>query len=217
MPKDKVYKKCKKCKETIEISKHDSTFFFDSENYWHTECFIKYQTITKRNKKMTIEECNNFIKKCQSYTGSETELDINRELLYGWLHQYYGITYISQPLIIKLESIFNGTYKSLQKSIPPEHLLEMWNIKKSYLDKTRISNKAKGKEIKGIHAINYDLAILLSKYDSYLAWKKNKEIEKQQIIDCSNESKINYKKIYGSKIDNNKKQDIDIIDMLDEI
>jgi len=105
----------------------------------------------------------------------------------------------------------------LNKAIPVEDLLDMWQQKMSYLNKINVSNQKNGKQINGIARINYDLAILLSKYDNYLAWKERKKIEKEYVInEHKNNNVIDYSKINTIQHSNNSKE-INIEDILDGI
>ena len=61
--------------------------------------------------------------------------------------------------------------------IPPEHLLDMWKRKIDMLNGIADRNKTKGIVMSSDKRINYDLSILINKYDSYLKW-----LEKQKII-----------------------------------
>ena len=118
-----------------------------------------------------------------------------------------------------MDSIYKGTFKGLSKPVPPEDLLDMWQQKKNYLSRVAEQNRKKDKDIYGINRINYDLAILLSKYDSYLAWKEEQrqalvfevEAKKKDI------EKIEYKDVIRPQSNKNTKRVTDISSMLDEI
>ena len=118
-----------------------------------------------------------------------------------------------------MDEIFSGIYKGLSKEIPPEDLLDMWKRKKNELDRINNSNSRKGKNLIGVARINYDLAILLNKYDSYLKWKEDQKLlenEKQNIINEANKPKINYDLINKS-VEKNKNTSTNINDLLDEV
>lgn len=93
---------------------------------------------------------------------------------------------------INLNKVFKGTYKGLNKPVPVEDLLDMWQRKLPYLTKVYINNKNKGKNMTGMARINYDLAILLSRYDSYCEWKASQQ---EEVMAQSDEPKVNYSKI----------------------
>ena len=68
------------------------------------------------------------------------------------------------------EVITNGKLEGMTKPIPPEHMYDMWVQKSNYLDKLNMQNISKGKKIEGYLRVNYDLSVIISKYDDYLKW-----------------------------------------------
>lgn len=169
-----ITRKCSICKEPIYINDINEDFFITSKNevrsYTHTNCYIQKQTTKKRSPK-TIEECQEYIEQCkQNNKAIEKKKSIKNEL-YEFLFDMYDISYFPQYFYVKMDSIYKGTMKNLSNPVPPEDLLDMWKQKKNYLDKVAEQNRKKGNEIFGVNRVNYDLAILLSKYDSYLKWK----------------------------------------------
>lgn len=114
---------------------------------------------------------------------------------------------------MQLAKIPKGTYKGQGKPIPFDDLLDMWERKMPYLNKTYQRNCDKGKRIDGIARIMYDLAILMSKYDSYLEWKSMNETQKTAEIAVARTEKIDYKNV--TNIEENKNNDVN--DILDDI
>lgn len=101
--------------------------------------------------------------------------------LTDFIYKEYNVTFLPKYFFINLDKIYKGEYKNLKEPVPVEDLFDMWQKKMDYLNKTYIYNKEHGKEMQGVQRINYDLAILLSKYDSYKRWKeKQKAIQKQE-------------------------------------
>jgi hypothetical protein len=101
--------------------------------------------------------------------------------------------------------------------IPPEHLLDMWKRKIDMLNGIASRNETKGIKMKPDQRINYDLSILVNKYDSYLKW-----LEKQKIIEAERETAKN-ENIVGKSIgymatkQSNKNDSDDISDLVDDI
>ena len=95
--------------------------------------------------------------------------------LTDWLYKEYNLTFLPQYFFVNLDKIYKGTYKNLTQAIPVEELFDMWQRKMDYLNKTAEYNKSIGKEMEGVKRVNYDLAILLSKYDSYRNWKSKQD------------------------------------------
>ena len=69
--------------------------------------------------------------------------------------------------------------------IPPSDLLDMWKRKIDILNGIAKKNETKGIHMQPDQRLNYDLSILVNKYDSYLRWK-----EKQRILEAENKKKI---------------------------
>ena len=217
-----ITRKCSICKEPIYINDINEDFFITSKNevrsYTHTNCYIQKQTTKKRSPK-TIEECQEYIEQCkQNNKASEKKKSIKNEL-YEFLFDMYDISYFPQYFYVKMDSIYKGTMKNLSKPVPPEDLLDMWKQKKNYLDKVAEQNRKKGNEIFGVNRVNYDLAILLSKYDSYLKWKEQQKIAIAELgeIKKRDVEKIEYTDVTRPKRVGTTDNKVDINSMLDEI
>ena len=96
----------------------------------------------------------------------------------------------------------------------------MWKQKRNYLDKVAEQNQKKGMEISGVNRVNYDLAILLSRYDAYLKWREQQKIAVAETNESKKRSveRIEYTDVI--RPNSNKqinKSDVDITSMLDEI
>ena len=141
-----------------------------------------------------------------------------------WIYEYYEVKFLPKHFFIHLAEIPKGKYPGLRQAVPYEDLLDMWKQKASYLDKVNLKNRQKGKVIEGMARINYDISILLSRYDSYLAWKSEQEAEQKAREAESKKEKINYANINAFANDNKKanaetsesKED-SLLEVLDEI
>lgn len=144
-----------------------------------------------------------------------------------WLHDAYDMNGISfsKGLCVYLAKVNNGSYGSYRskgRKIPYNDLLDMWKRKWGYLEKRNKNNPKFGEQ-----RIFYDFEYLLSKYDSYLAWKMEQEAERIEKENRANE--IEYSKalrqIEEDRRNNNEvhehngisKSGIDISELLDEI
>ncbi len=167
-----------------------------------------------------MEQCVDKFIQLQNENQEEINNIISKERLYKWLQNTYNTVVLPGYFYIKMDEIFSGIYKGLSKDIPPEDLLDMWKRKKNELDRINNSNSRKGKNLIGVARINYDLAILLNKYDSYLKWKEDQKIieqERQQIKDDF-KNKIEFNKINTTnKQDNSNPNGFNISDIIDEI
>ena len=217
-----ITRKCSICKEPIYINDTNEDFFItlknETKSYTHTNCYIKKQTTKKRSSK-TVEECREYIEQCRQNAKVTEKKKSTKNELYEFLFDMYDISYFPQYFYIKMDSVYKGTMKNLNKPVPPEDLLDMWKQKRNYLDKVAEQNRKKGNEILGVNRVNYDLAILLSKYDSYLKWKEQQKIAIAELDESKKRSieKIEYTDVARPKrvgVSNNK---VDINSMLDEI
>lgn len=227
MARKKVYI-CGYCKEQIDVENEDeSTFFFimkdRNRKCFHCDCFIDYYTSKKRRQPLTVEECN---KKINEYRKFEIENENSiekkesaRNLLFNYIADMYDLSYIPPYFYSKLSNVFNGKYKGLSKPVPPEDLLDMWQQKRNYLLKNAEFQRRHDKNIDGISRVWYDLSILLSRYDSYLAWKEQQKLALAEAEEKKKEhiEFVEYKDIVKPQIKNKENNKIDIYSMLNEI
>ena len=105
------------------------------------------------------------------------------------LDNYNYIGSVPAYVFTKLKSIYKGTYRGLAKPIPPSDLLDMWKRQMKYLKKNRTFLIQKGTMDKDnpTHQVNYDLAVLVGKYDSYLRWKEKQKLNE---VDKKNNEKF---------------------------
>ena len=217
-----ITRKCSICKEPIYINDTNEDFFItlknETKSYTHTNCYIKKQTTKKRSPK-TVEECREYIEQCRQNTKVTEKKKSTKNELYEFLFDMYDISYFPQYFYIKMDSVYKGTMKNLNKPVPPEDLLDMWKQKRNYLDKVAEQNRKKGNEISGVNRVNYDLAILLSKYDSYLKWKEQQKIAIAELDESKKRSieKIEYTDVVRPKRVGTSNNKVDINSMLDEI
>ena len=102
---------------------------------------------------------------------------IDKKALLSYLSAEYGITYFHTKFIYKLNHIHEGTMQNLQASIPYGVLLDMFRFYKYELDEQRVYNKKIGKTFSDVQgALNYDLAIILSKHPDYLSALEEEKI-----------------------------------------
>ena len=217
-----ITRKCSICKEPIYINDTNEDFFItlknETKSYTHTNCYIEKQTTKKRSPK-TVEECREYIEQCRQNTKVTEKKKSTKNELYEFLFDMYDISYFPQYFYIKMDSVYKGTMKNLNKPVPPEDLLDMWKQKRNYLDKVAEQNRKKGNEILGVNRVNYDLAILLSKYDSYLKWKEQQKIAIAELDESKKRSieKIEYTDVARPKRVGTSNNKVDINSMLDEI
>lgn len=143
---------------------------------------------------------------------------LDKDDLYKFIVNTYELSVVPPSIFHKLAAIYSGTYKGMTVKITPNELLDMWKRKLNYLNRIYDKKVSTGNTFEKAGRVNYDLSVLISKYDSYLEWKEqqeilerdNNEIHKKILknVNLQNISKQNSKK-------NIKSEDID--DLLDEI
>lgn len=239
-----IIKKCCFCKKDIiyGIKIKDNGIFYDN-HYYHNDCFDKWCNALKRitpkrkyaldhkddfrheyfnkmeyllskhsNTQKTIKELNDNARNEIEKIRIESELD-------SFIKLKYNFRVIPTNIWRKLNSIYKGEYKNINIPIPAEHLLDMWERKNKELTIIYQNNLKKGKVFTNESLFNYDLAILLNQYDSYLKWlEKNK---KELSVNLNNKEINNSVKIARNIINNygtNKTKDIidDVNDIFDQ-
>lgn len=131
---------------------------------------------------------------------------VTQKTVTDWIYKTYDISFLPKYFFMNLSKISKGKYKGLNKPVAWVDLLDMWQRKMPYLEKVHIKNEQQGKHIEGMARINYDLAIILSKYDNYLAWKSEQEAEKIQ-KQKGKQTRIDYSTIDSKYSDDTQSSD----------
>ena len=166
----------------IQIDKNNLDQVIKFENsFYHYDCFVD---VCKRKSKkpnaspkwgLALENLDD-IHEC---TKKRLETEFIKDEIYQLMLKNYDVTVVPSKIFNKLEDIYHGRWKGVSCCVPPEDILDMWTQKMDYLKKTRMNNIASGKEMDGAQQINYDISVLLNKYNAYLKWKeRNKIIER---------------------------------------
>ena len=224
---------CKRCKDKIYILKDD--YLKVKTGYIHTDCYIESQ-LNKNLSMDIIKEGINVIKEMMKMDNDEKikkereaqqlrlkakkeQINRRRELdeFDRYVKEKYDITKkLPNYFYSKLADINSGVHPSVNKPIPYSDLLIMFKKQEAYLNKINEKRKSIGKELKREARLNYDLAIIVSMYDSYLDWKRRQEIlesDARRMEKLKKESKLNINKIAKQS----KQNDDDLSDILDDI
>lgn len=224
---------CKRCKDKIYILKDD--YLKVKTGYIHTDCYIESQ-LNKNLSMDIIKEGINVIKEMMKMDNDEKikkereaqqlrlkakkeQVNRRRELdeFDRYVKDKYDITKkLPNYFYSKLADINSGVHPSVNKPIPYSDLLIMFKKQEAYLNKINEKRKSIGKELKREARLNYDLAIIVSMYDSYLDWKRRQEIlesDARRMEKLKKESKLNINKIAKQS----KQNDDDLSDILDDI
>lgn len=222
-----IKRKCACCGEYLYINKNniDEAIYYDKKTY-HSRCFTdicnKRITSNRKNISKKWKLIYDNINSIKDNTYSHLMTTIERDEIFEFIREKYGLTVIPTVTWQKLRSIYAGTFKGMSIGIPPYDLLDMWKKKIDMLNGIAKKNEAKGTNMSPEQRLNYDLSILINKYDSYLRWKEKQkilEIEKKSEIEQNivNQS-IGYINIDSTKDKINTQEDSDdISDLVDDI
>lgn len=219
-----INRKCDCCKKTVYISKNnvDDAIFYDKKSY-HRKCFIdicnkranmkrenvaeKWQWVLRNIENIQIESREHFFKA------------VDKEEVNQFILEEYDLSIIPSSVWQKLGSIYSGTFRGMSIGISPNELIDMWRRKIDYLNKVANQNVTKGKVMNSEQRINYDLSILVNKYDGYRKWKEN-----QKKLNSNNSNRVEKNKnslsmsiINEASYRNTKNNDAEISDLVDDI
>ncbi len=182
-----IKRKCSCCEEYFYINNEniEDAIYYDKKTY-HSSCFIN---ICNKRSKMKREDVSqkwtwvlNNLEHIREESFNHLSLAITKEDVFNFIKDAYDVTIIPTTVWQKLGDIYNGTFKGMTIGIPPKHLLDMWKRKIDMLNGIANRNSTKGITMNVNQRINYDLSILVNKYDSYLKW-----LEKQKILEAEKE------------------------------
>jgi hypothetical protein len=170
---------CAICGDTIVIDKDNSNKAIQyKKKFYHFDCFDNMcdQKIASKRKDVssTWTEIKANIDGLVAETTKEQRLQVAKDELSKWLLVHYDISFLSARLFMKLNDIYNGTFKGLAYPIGPIELLEEWQY---YWDELCAIRRNKG--IVGEGAINYDLTVILSRNAEYRKIKEKERVARE--------------------------------------
>ena len=219
--KSGIKRKCGCCGQDFYISNEniEEAIYYDKKTY-HSRCFL--DMCSKRSKMKRSDVAQKWLwilenidsVKRDSY--KHLNVAVIKDNVFEFIKSAYDVTIIPTTVWHKIGNIYNGTFKGMSEGIPPEHLLDMWQRKIDMLNGIANRNVTMGKKMSEEQRINYDLSILINKYDSYLKW-----LDKQKILEVEKETEKN-ENIVGKTIGyTNKREKVkhsdDISDLVDDI
>lgn len=226
-------RKCKICGNEFNIFENDYVHF--KGGFVEVDCYRQYKKekgntdevielqldellkVSKEESRLRVEKEIEDLKKKSQAKKKEINRKENLDKLIKYFSEIYEITMFPRFTYTKLAQINNGTFRGITNGIPYSDLLDMFKRKQNYLDKVAFNNFRQGKEIVGIQRLNYDLAIIINKYDEYLSWKNKQKILSMNTTkakeDENNKIQIDYKKI---KVEENN-DDMGIFDIVNDI
>ena len=217
-----IKRKCGCCGESLYINKNniDDAIYYDKKTY-HSSCFINICKKRSANKRVDISEKWNWVYNHIKSIKNDTYLHfidlIEKDEVYQFIKEAYDLTIIPTTVWQKLSNIYEGTFKGMSVGIPPSDLLDMWKRKIDMLNGIAKKNETKGIHMQPDQRLNYDLSILVNKYDSYLRWK-----EKQRILEAEKETEKTQNIVsqsigYTKNISQDNNETDDISDLVDDI
>lgn len=218
-----ISRKCSCCKENICINRDtiDDAIFYDKKSY-HRNCFIELCNKRANMKRIDIAEKWQWVQRNINHIKLESKYHfseaISKEDINQFIMKEYDIAIIPSSVWQKLSNIYKGTFRGMSVGIPPNELIDMWKRKIEYLNKVANQNVTKGKIMNPDQRLNYDLSILINKYDGYKKWKRD-----QKILESNNQytSENNFistgiiKEV--SKKSTDKNNDGEMSDLVDDI
>lgn len=215
-----IKRKCNCCKETIYISKNtiDDAIFYDKKSY-HRKCFIDICNKRAKMKRVDVSEKWQWVLKNIERISHESKYhyieSIYKEEINQFILSEYDLTIIPSSVWQKLSNIYFGTFRGMSVGIPPEELIDMWRRKIDYLNRIANQNMTKGKVMNSDQRINYDLSILINKYDGYKKWKESQRVLEQE----QREQRLEEPIVMTGNIQNEmtEKNTDDISDLVDDI
>lgn len=155
-------------------------------------------------KSSNFKKANSQLKKLPT----KKKTDTDRKALLSYLSNKYGITYFNKTFVYKLEHIHNGTLQNLQVPITYDILLNMFEYYRHELEKQSVYNKQTGKKFSDIQgALNYDLAIILSKHSDYLDMLEKDKARSVELVQPQFTAKM-IQEVKKPKSENSKGEDI---------
>lgn len=181
-----LQRKCGCCGEVLNINKSTigELIYYEKKTY-HKDCFANLckESSSPTSRKRNKDKWANALKNIELIRQSSVEHFkplIVKDSLFKFIVNNYHPSDIPTYLWMKFDSIFDGTYKNMGRCIPPNHLLDMWERKMPDLQKMHNKMELEGKELDPIQQVNYDLAVIVNKYDSYLRWLEKKRITEEE-------------------------------------
>ena len=215
-----VTRKCAKCKGEIKINKNRITGVIQFQGkYYHYDCFehmATQKTSSKRGKPKMWQEALDNIWTIEDKTKQLLTHIIAKDDLNTWLLDHYDISVVPTRFWQIIADLEMGKYKGKKcKPISTKSLYDCWQWGQINLNKIAVNNKMNHQgPHNDVDRLRYDLAILITKYPSFLKHKS-----KMAVIESANSFKQEQPTIDYSSLSNNNNTscDNDILDLIDEI
>lgn len=181
-------RKCAECKEIIILENYlfepDIEIMSLENKSYHKSCLKEFLSKKKKYKDLDFDVFwSENIDKSNAHFWSI----VTRNHLYKYLAEFFNVTMFTSSFYQKMEQVFTGKWKDVNKEVLPEHLLDMYQRRKQ-----TIINIMNRKKITGMNALNYSIPVVLNMYEDYLNWLAKCEQEKIEIQKEKSEKQIEY-------------------------
>jgi len=213
---------CGCCKEGIYINNYNinDAIYYDKKTY-HSNCFIGMSEKRSKMKRTDVSEKWKWVLSNINVIKKETFIHlrnaIEKEEIFEFIKDAYNITIVPTTVWQKLGNIYAGTFKGMSTGIPVSHLFDMWKRKIDMLNNIADKNRSKGSIMSAEQRLNYDLSILVNKYDSYLKWLEQQKIIEAELKKSVVSEKSNVTCIINTKEKTKSCKDDDMTDLVDDI
>lgn len=213
---------CAECKQKFNINRTNLNQVVRFENScYHYDCFVN--ACERKSKKSNASpkwgEALTFIEDIKEDTYTFLSRELCKQEIFELIVANYDIRVVPKNIFTKLEDIYNGRFKGLACRIPPEDILDMWKRKMDYLNKVKVKNITLGKTMNAAQQVNYDISVLINKYDSYLKWKEQNKIIEQEVNKVHKDilKTVDLDKLSKITQNQNKEDEDDIDCLLEEL
>lgn len=172
-------RKCAICEAIIVVDKDNTHRAIQyKKKFYHFDCFVGLCDKRIAHKSKSISESWTNVKlsinELVDATTKEQQTLIDKDALNRWLMQQYGLSLMGNTIYTKLDSVYKGTYHGLAYAISPLELHTEWQY---YWDELHSIQRSKG--LVGEQAINYALAIVLSRNAEYRRIKEKEKVAQE--------------------------------------
>ena len=214
--------KCFECKDMMEVNRDTVHRIIKFESsYYHYDCFLNAcARKSKRNNAspkwgLALTDLDDIQEKTKKHLNTL----ITKDEIFQFMLEHYDTNVVPVSIFNKLEDIYHGRWRGLGCCIPPEDILDRWKRKMDYLIKVRMKNVTLGKDMDAAQQINYDISVLINKYDSYLKWKEQNKIIEQEVNKVHTDilKTVDLDKLSKITQNHQKEEDDDMDALLDEL
>jgi hypothetical protein len=218
---DEIKRVCGLCKEIFYINRNNinEAIYYDKKTY-HSKCFVDICGRRAAGKSKIAPKWEWVLENMETIKNESMErfkTSLDKEDVYRFILDTYDLTVIPTTVWQKMSDIYAGTFKGMSIGIPPEHLLDMWKRKINTLNAIAAKNSANGKVMDSGQRLNYDLSVLVNKYDGYLKWLERQKILRAEQAMNKNKNTVSESIGYDIIKNNQSIDKDDILDLVDDI